>query len=169
MSHDEGVRIYLYTLVSLQRGYDFFIQPCHITKGEVQNEPDRNQLKCIGWINRIDWPNQLKWLVESIEMISWINRNDWSNQLNPIEVNPSDWSDDRSQSNQIEDLHFFQALIDFDCSIDQFDCSINHFDWVRSIRPINSIEFDWVWWIHLTIKFDCVWLTCPGGLHNYSK
>ena len=94
-------------------------------------------IEMIGRINRNDWSNQLKWLVESIKMIGRINRNDWLNQSNPIEVNQSDWSDDRSQSNPIEDLHFFPTLIDFDCSID-------HFDWVRSIRPINLIEFNWV-------------------------
>ena len=115
------------------------------------------------------WLNQSKWLVKSIEMIGWINRNDSSNRLNPIEVNWSDWSDDRSQLNPIENLHFFPTLIDFDCLIDQFDCSIDHFDWVRSIRPINSIAFDWVRSIRSTIEFDCVRLTSPGIYNLQTK
>ena len=49
-------------------------------------------------------------------------------QSNPIELNRNDQSDNRSQLNPIEDLHFFPTLIDFDSLIDQFDRQIDQFD-----------------------------------------
>ena len=55
LSHCEEDRIFLYTHVSCPHDEgERILQPCLITKGKVQNEPDRNQLECIGRINQND-------------------------------------------------------------------------------------------------------------------
>ena len=84
--------------------------------------------------------------------VSWSDNRNYSK---PIEVN---WSRsksieaDRNRSKPIEDLHFFEALIDFD----RFD---NHFDWLRLIWPITSIDFDR---LQLLRSVRSVRLTSPG-------
>ena len=84
------------------------------------------------------WSNQSKWLVESIEMIGLINRNDWLNQSNLIKFNRSDWLDYRTQSNPIEDLHFFQLLL-----ISIVYRSIQLFDWSLRLSLIDlTNQFD---------------------------
>ena len=143
-----------------------FYSHVSLRRGKVQNKPDRNKLECIGWINRNDWSNKSKWLVESIEMIGRINQT----RSKSIEVIDRTIEVNRTQSKIY--IFFRLWLISIVWSINLIVWSINsivrsvtsiEFDrFDRSIRPINSIAFDWVRSIRSTIEFDCVQLTSPG-------
>ena len=159
-------RILLYTRVSLRRGKIFYTTVSYY-EGKGFFQPRAPVFQALFTL-----------LMDAREFQSSI---DWSNQSIPIEVNQTrskSIKPDRSQSNPIEVNQtrsksikpdqsqskiyiFFQFLIDFDClinqfdrPIDQFDRPIDQFDCVRLIRPITSIEFDWVRSIRSSIEFD---------------